>query len=243
MRNRGTVIARPKCMRLAAIAACVLGLAAGFPLAAQSGALEDAYARMDKTAQQFKSVTASMKRDVHTAVINDDARDQGSIKVRRDKGKDTKMLIEFTGADAKTVSLDGAHISIYYPKAKTVQVYDVGDKRKLVDQFLLLGFGASSADLKTSYEVAYSGTEMIGADNTWHIQLTPKSPEELKNLKKAELWIAQTTGLPLQQKFVTSASGDFTLITYSDMKPNASVSDNELKLKYPGGVQVEHPKF
>jgi outer membrane lipoprotein-sorting protein len=124
-----------------------------------------------------------------------------------------------------------------------VQIYDVGAKRNLVDQFLLLGFGASSSQLKESYNVTYAGMEMIGSDNTWHLQLVPKSADALKNLKKAELWISPNSGLPVQQKFTTSGTGDFTLVTYSNMKPNAPVSDKDLKLSYPKGVKVEHPRL
>jgi outer membrane lipoprotein-sorting protein len=228
--------------RLARAVVCVACFASS--LAAQNGGgLDDAFARLDKAAQQFKSVTADIKRNVHTAVINDDARDQGSIRVRHDKGHDTKMLIDFTGAEAKTVSLDGADVSVYYPKLNTVQIYDVGSKRNLVDQFLLLGFGASSSQLKDNYNITYAGMEMIGSDNTWHLQLVPKSADALKNLKRAELWISPNSGLPMQQKFTTSGTGDFTLVTYSNMKPNAPVSDKDLKLSYPKGVKVEHPRL
>ena len=225
----------------------VLALGVTLPLTAQSPAsdpsLNDAFARMDKSAQQFKSVTADIKRNVHTAVINDDARDMGSIKVKREKSHDTRMLIEFTGADAKSVSIDGTSVSVYLPKSKLVQVYDFGDKRSLLDQFLLLGFGASSTEMKADYEVTPLGNEKIGPDSTWHLQLIPKSKDVLHNLKKAELWIGETSGLPLQQKFVTSSNGDFMLVTYSNVKFNAQLSDGALKLSYPKGVKVEHPRL
>jgi outer membrane lipoprotein-sorting protein len=214
---------------------------AALPLAAQS--LDDAYARIDQAAAQFKSVTADIKRNVHTAVINDDERDQGNIKVLREKGRDTKMLIQFTGADAKAVAIDGSQISLYTPKEKLVQVYDIGAKKDVVDQFLLLGFGASSKELKDNYNITLAGMETINGENTWHLQLIPKSAEALKNLKKAELWISQQTGLPIQQKFTTSSGGDYHLVTYSNMKQNVPLSDNVMKLNLPHGVKTEHPKL
>jgi len=214
---------------------------AALPLAAQS--LDDAYARIDQAAAQFKSVTADIKRNVHTAVINDDERDQGNIKVLREKGRDTKMLIQFTGADAKAVAIDGSQISLYTPKEKLVQVYDIGAKKDVVDQFLLLGFGASSKELKDNYNITLAGMEAINGENTWHLVLIPKSAEALKNLKKAELWISQQTGLPIQQKFTTSSGGDYHLVTYSNMKQNVPLSDNVMKLNLPHGVKTEHPKL
>jgi outer membrane lipoprotein-sorting protein len=211
------------------------------PLAAQS--LDEVFARMDKTAQQFRSVAADIKRTVHTAVINDDSVETGTIRVKREKSHDTRMLIDFTTPDAKAVAFDGATVSVYYPKINTVQVYDIGGKRTLVDKFLLLGFGGSSMELKNEYEVSWVGAEKIDGQQTSHIQLLPRSKEVLQRLKKAELWIADGSGLPAQQRFVTSAAGDFMLVGYTNVKFNPPLSDNSLKLNLPKGVQIQHPQL
>src|SRR6266566_8144059 len=79
------------------LALSILLAAQSLPLPAQS--LTDVFARMDKTAQQFKSIAADIRRTVHTAVINDDTVENGTIKVKREKGRETRMLIEFTGPD------------------------------------------------------------------------------------------------------------------------------------------------
>lgn len=221
----------------------IIALAVTLPAAAQTPALDDAFARMDKTAQQFKGVVADMKRDVYTAVINDHAMDMGTIKVKREKSRDTRMIIDLTSPDAKTVSLDGPSVSVYLPKSKVVQVYDVGAKRSLVDEFLLLGFGATSAELKEKYDVTLIGAEQLGNSDTWHLQLIPKSKDAQQHLKKAELWIVETTGLPAQQRLVTSSTGDFMLITYSNVKFNPSLPDGAMKLNLPKGVTVEHPRL
>ena len=56
---------------------------------------------MDKIAAQFKGVTADIQRDVYTAVIDDHEKDSGTMKARREKSHDTRMLIEFTSPDVK----------------------------------------------------------------------------------------------------------------------------------------------
>ncbi len=198
---------------------------------------------MDKTAQQFRSVAASLRRTVHTAVINDDSTESGTIKVKREKSRETRMLIDFTRPDAKSVAFDGATVSVYYPKINTVQVYEVGGKRALIDQFLLLGFGATSVELKNAYDLSWAGTEKIDGQQTSHIELLPKSKEVLQRLKKAELWMADVSGLPVRQRFVTSAAGDFTLVDYANVKLNPAISDNSLKLNLPKGVQIQHPQI
>jgi outer membrane lipoprotein-sorting protein len=236
------------CTRLPAVAHPIrvvsrltLALAAALPLVAQSSTLNEAFARLDKTAPQFKSVTADFQRDVYTTVIDDHEKDGGTIKARREKSHDTRMLIELSGADGKKISVDGGTLSVYTPKLRTEQVFDV--RKGLVDQFLLLGFGASSADLKADYDATLLGTEKLGNETAWHLQLIPKSPDVLKNLKKAELWAGESSGLPLQEKLFTSASGDYQLVVYSNVILNPSLSDGALKLNLPKGVTVEHPRF
>jgi outer membrane lipoprotein-sorting protein len=209
-------------------------------LGAQS--LDAVYARLDKSAQQFKSVSADLKRDVHTAVVNDDTIETGTIKVKREKSG-TRMLIDFTAPDRKTVAFDGATVSVYLPNVKTVQIYNVGDKRGLIDKLLLLGFGATSDELRADYDVTLVGVEPIDGKPTNHIQLIPKAKDVLMRLKKADLWISDATGTPVQQRFVTSASGDFMLVTYGDAKLNTVISDGSLKLTYPKGVHTEHPQL
>jgi len=241
--TRSPVVAHP----IRVVFRLTLALAAAIPLMAQtSSALNEVFARMDKAAPQFRSVAADFQRDVYTAVIDDHEKDGGTIKEKREKSHDTRMLIELTGAEGKKISVEGATMRIYTPKLKTVQVFDI--RKGLVDQFLLLGFGASSADLKADYDVTFlapekAGTEKLGDETVWHLQLIPKSPDVLKNLKKAELWIGQTNGLPLQEKLYTSSSGDFQLVKYSNMKLNPSLSDGSLKLNPPKGVTEEHPRL
>ena len=65
----------------------------------------------------------------------------------------------------------------------------------------------------------------------------------LQRLKKAELWISDVTGLPVQQRFVTSASGDFMLVTYTNVKLNPSLSDSSLKPSLPRDARIEHPQL
>ena len=235
---RTTIAARVHPMRrMSRYLAYAVALA---PVMALSAGLDDAFVAMDKTAQQFRSVTADIHRDIYTALIDDHQKDTGVIKAKREKSHDTMMLIELEGPQAKSIELGGGEAEIYTPKIKTVEKHKVSPG--LVDQFLLLGFGTPSADVKRQYAVTYAGVEKVGSDTTWHLQLVPKSPEELKYLTKAELWVSQTSGLPVREKLFTSATGDYMLVDYSDVKLNPSLSDKDVKLNLPRGVTTDHPR-
>jgi outer membrane lipoprotein-sorting protein len=211
-------------------------LLASLPLLAQG--LPDVFSKMDKSAKSFSGMAADIKQTTHTAVVNDDSTQTGTIKLKRVKPTETNFLVDFTAPDAKTVSIAGGEVSIYLPKAKSVQVYDLRAKRAALEQGMLLGFGAQSNDIKWAYEVAFVGQETVNGQSAGHIRLVPKSAEVLQSLKSAELWISDQ-GLPVQQKFMTSGTGDYTLIQYTNIRVNPSISDKELKLNLPKGVQVQ----
>ncbi len=220
-----------------------MALAFTVPLAAQT--LSDTFARMDKAAPQLKSIIAGINRDVHTAIINDDEIENGTIRMKREKSHGVLMVIEFTGNAAKTVAVDDSKVTIYNPKIKSATEYEIGARKQLVEQFMLLGFGATSAELKQSYDVSWVGVETVGGQQTGHFKLVPKVADASRQMSGAELWISASpanSGLPVQQKILIS-NGDYWLVKYSDIKMNPSVSDDAFKLKLPKGVKIEHPQF
>ena len=111
--------------------------------------LESVLRQLDQEARTFRSLTADMERTKVTVVVNDKSTETGKIFVRRDD----KMRIEFNPPDEKTVLRSGNEFSLYNPKIKQVEDYDLGKHRALVDEFLLLGFGTSGADLQKGYLV------------------------------------------------------------------------------------------
>jgi outer membrane lipoprotein-sorting protein len=203
--------------------------------------LESVLGALDRSAAKFRSISAEMKRVSHTAVINEDNVDKGTMLLKRANPRDMRMLVDLTEPDPKTVALSGKKLEIYYPKMKTVQEYDLGKQRAMLDQFFLIGFGTSGKELSESYNIILLGTDTIGEQKAARLELIPKSKEVLQHLKKLELWVSESTGQPVQQKFYLPAN-DYMLVTYSNLKANPDISDNALKLNLPKGVKREYPQ-
>ena len=196
--------------------------------------------RMDQAAAAFKGMTAKIRKVSHTAVINEDNVETGTVAVKKKGGK-LRMLTHLTAPDEKSVAFEGRKLEIFYPKIQTVQEFDVGKSRDMLEQFFLLGFGTRRKDLERDYTLKATGNEVIGGTKTSRLELTPKSPEIQKQLKKVELSISDATGYPVQQKFHQSAD-DYHFVTYSDLKINPDLPDSALKLKLPPGVKREFPQ-
>ena len=168
-------------------------------------------------------------------MVNVDDVDSGTIMVKRVKAHDTRIRIDLTNPRRQTVSIGGGKVQVFYPQSNEAQEVDLGKNRGVVDQFMLLGFGSNSAELKNAYLVTLGGADSINGEKTTRILLVPKDKEILARVKQCELWISDK-GWTLQQKFHTGG-GDYVLTTYSKMNLNPNISDSALKLELPKGVK------
>jgi outer membrane lipoprotein-sorting protein len=221
----------------------ILALAgiAMFGQAAGAQTLADILATMDKEAAGFRDLTAQVAKTSHTVVLNDTSTETGQLWIKRSGPRKVEMRIAFAGANERQLSFHGNAGEIYYPKIRTVQIYDLGKSRSLVDQFLLLGFGTSGKELAKAYDIRLVGQEVAGGQKTNRLELTPRSEELRKHITKIDLWVPPDAGHPVQQRFLRPG-GDFELFAYSDMRLNPNLPDASFRLELPKDVKREFPQ-
>jgi outer membrane lipoprotein-sorting protein len=197
-------------------------------------------ARMDRSAVQFHSVTARMKRVDYTDVVDDKSDSEGVMSLMRTK-TGAVTLVEFKSPEPRSVYISDHSLQVYYPKANTVEIYDTAKFTSRTDQFLLLGFGTTTAELNKAYELKALGLETVAGVAATRIELTPKSAEMKKLFTKIELWVPQGQDKPIQEK-VTEPSKNYIQVTYSDMKVNLLLPASFYELKLPAGVRKVFPQ-
>ena len=201
------------------------------PSAHAADSLDAVFARIDQAAKNFKGLTADITNTVYTALVDDKNVQTGTIKLLQTKdGTHVLMSIK----DGQVLSFDGRKGQAYNPKTNVVDEKDFSPG--VVSQYMQLGFGTTSAQLKANYDVSFAGTEQIGNQQPAHITLVPKSPEIRRDMKQAELWIGEN-GLAVQQKKV-HPDGDYELMTYSHMTPGA-IPEKDLELKLGPGAHIQ----
>lgn len=218
-------------------AALVLWLAAlgTAATAAAADPLQTALNHMDQAATKFKGLSADVVKISHNALLNEDDKFSGTMAVRRGpKPRELRALVDVQQPDRKKVLLTSHHVEMYYPRTNTVQIIDLDRKNSaMVDQFLLLGFGSTSAEIQKAYVVKLGGAETVAGHNSVRLILTPKSPDVLAKLTQVELWMSEmsdTLGIAVQQKF-WEPGGDYELATYTNIKLHAALQ--ELKWDIP----------
>jgi len=202
--------------------------------------LEAVLTRMDQAAATFRDMTARLTKIAYTAVLKESNQEQGTIWMKRADSR-AMMKVEFQAPDLRSVAFEGTTAQIYYPKMQTVQIYDLGKNRTLIEHFSLLGFGTARRDLARNYSIRLVGEETIEGRPVVHLELKPKSPKVLEQVEKVDLWIAPEQGYPIRQRFL-QPGGDYYLISYYEIKLNTGLSDRACRLNLPRNVRREYPQ-
>ena len=193
---------------------------------------------MDRSAEDFRSLTAAIEHIKYTAVVKDTSTEAGEIYVR----KDAKMRIDFQSPDPRTILRNGDNLYIYTPKINRVEEYNIGKNRAMADQYLALGFGTRVENLKRNYAINMTGEEELDGRKTAILEFTPHSEDVKKQISKIQMWVDESSWLPIQQKFFESGSEDYFMSRYTKVMKNLKLGDGKFKPDWPKGTKIEKPR-
>jgi outer membrane lipoprotein-sorting protein len=237
--------------RIAVCFAVVLSFAAFLPSrAAQApSSLADVLRNMDAAAATFKNAQGNITYTNVTVIVNDKEIERGQFffeRLPKKGGPDLKIRLNFTQKvnesgtpepSERTVVLKEDEGHIYYPKTKEVQDYSVDkNKRSMLDQFFLLGFGSSSHDLQSAYTVKFSGDAKLNGEDAVRLDLIPKSEAAARSIKTVQLFLSKKTWQPVEQIF-TEPNGNYHQAEYDSLKLNATLPKGTFDLNLPGNVK------
>ncbi len=193
---------------------------------------------MDRTASDFRTLTADIEHIKYTDVVKDTSTESGKIFVRRDE----KMRIEFQKPDPRTILRNGDSLFVFTPKINRVEEYDLGKNREMVDQYVLLGFGTRGEAIRKSYLVTMTGEAEVDNKKCAILEMTPKNDQVRKQIAKIQMWIDEASWMPIQQKFFESGSEDYLIFHYTNVMKNLKIPDSQFKQDWPKGVSRSKPR-
>jgi outer membrane lipoprotein-sorting protein len=200
--------------------------------------LDSVLSMMDRSAKDFKSLTAAIEHLKYTAVVKDTSIESGEIFVR----KDSKMRIDFQQPDPRTIIRNGDNLYIYTPKINRVEEYNIGKNRAMADQYLALGFGMRTDALRKNYAVALLNEEELDGHKAAVLELVPKSDDVRKQINKIQMWVDESSWLPVKHKFFETGSEDYFISHYTKVMKNLKLGDGKFKPDWPKGTKVEKPR-
>jgi len=179
-------------------------------------------ARLDRTAPAFRSAKAQIRSVEHTAVIDEDDIETGTITIRRADPSSLQVRVDFTSENARTAVISGKKAEVYHPKINEIQEWNLAHYRDIAQKFFALGFGTAGRELAAGYTVRDIRPENLEGQAVTHMDLSPKDREVAQHLPRVELWLSDRTQCPVQQKFYFP-DGSYRQVTFSDMQLNPSV--------------------
>ncbi|MBI3939619.1 MAG: outer membrane lipoprotein carrier protein LolA [Acidobacteria bacterium] len=198
---------------------------------------EEILARMEAAGRRVTNFTAAISQKKWTAVLKEfDRGETGTLWYLRGKEGQASLRREIVNPNDNVLVVSNGEAVFYEPRLKQARKYQLG-KNKDKAEFLVLGFGSSTASLSATYHIRLLGQETLDGQRTHLLELHPKSEKAAAYFSQILLWVAEEIWLPVQQKLV-EPNGDYLLIKFSSLKLNPGIDKGKFKLTLPKDVQV-----
>lgn len=203
------------------------------------GDLQSVMNQMNASAPKFQDVQADISVDQYTAVVQEHQTQTGTTAVRR-VGNSLEMVTHLqgsNGAPASDLLYRNGELDLYQPAAKAETILSSGANRGEWDSMILTGFGATSKDLESAWNVTFQGMETVGGIQTAKLDLVPKDQNIRNNFSHVIIWVDPARDISLKQQMV-QPDGDSRTVTYSNIRYNKHPSPSLFQLKIPKGTQI-----
>jgi outer membrane lipoprotein-sorting protein len=221
---------------------CLLGMVASFGFGAQGkdeGDLRQTFRQMNAAGKGFRSFQARFSQKKYTAVLKEfDTPETGEFYYVRNKNGSAFLRQEVTSPGKKILTVKGDKAVFYQPAIKQAQIANLGNYKNLAE-YLAIGIGQSPEKLEKDFSISYQGSEAVNGENCSVLLLKPKSPKVASRFSAITLWVKKSNGILVQNKFL-EPSGDYTLLTFSDEKLNANISNSQFEQKLPNDVDRQN---
>jgi outer membrane lipoprotein-sorting protein len=209
------------------LAPLLLTLVAQATLAAAD--LPTVLSKMNAAATQYQGMTAKIRWVKYTKLVDDTDVESGDVWVKKDPKGAVQLRIAFTEPVRKQIRIEKTTVELFNEAINQIEEYDLKAKGNQLYEGLLLGYGVSGDDLKQRYDMKIAAEEPIDGVPTLKLAMIPKNEEDRAAGKSVEMWISTQSWQPLQQKALEH-SGDYRLVSYSDVKINPGVKSSDLAL-------------
>ena len=199
-------------------------------VSAQTGApaSADSMARdLQKKYDRMVDFSADFVHRYRGGVLKQEATERGHLLVK----KPGKMLWEYTSPEKKTFVSDGHKLYSYIPRDKQVMVSTVPpDDQAPAPALFLTGKGNIARDFNATFDKVAEAPP-----GAWVLRLTPKKPEPEYN---SLTLVLQPGTLNLVMLITVDPQGGRSVFTFTNLKENVGLTDNQFVFKIPRGVEV-----
>lgn len=219
---------------VALLLAAIVTLTNTSPASAQgAGLVSSIFNKMERNHRDLRSLRAGISMEKYNAQINDTDKRTGTVLYLPATGRDSNVRVDWRSPVQEILSVVDGQYTAYSPRRKMAWVGSANSKNAKVSGVLGFGLNATSAQMKSAYDVQDVYPETLwGGVATTHMKLVPKGGA---SFKYSEIWV-DGSGMPVQTK-VVEKNNDSTTVRLMDIQRNVPVSKNEFKLDLGADVK------
>lgn len=197
------------------------------PLAGQAPTADAVARDLQRKYDRVTDFSADFVHNYRGGVLKQQASERGRMLVK----KPGKMRWEYTSPEKKTFVSDGHKIYSYIPQDRQVIVGTMPrDEQAPTPALFLTGKGDITRDFNAAFDKVPEA-----APGSIALKLTPKRREpEYESLTL----VVDPKTLVLQMLITVDAQGGRSAFTFSNLKENVGLADNEFVFKMPRNVEV-----
>lgn len=192
--------------------------------------------KMQAAHRNLRAMRASMVQQRRNPQIGSTETDYGTFIYKPGSKGKSKLRIDYTKPDQKSVSVIGENLTFYQPRINQVfkSTLSKAAKGKTSSYSALVGLDSSLESLTRDYNVEYVKDELVAGKQTTRLHLTPKGGSPFSRI---ELWVSNEFWLPVQYQMF-ERNGDSTLVKFTGIEINPNLADNLFNVNIPAGTKV-----
>lgn len=203
---------------------------------AGSQLLTGVLSKMQTAHRNLRSLRTGMAQVRHNPQIGSTETDYGTLIYKPGAKGKSKMRIDYTRPDQKSVSVLGENLVFYQPRINQVLKTTISKaaKGKTSSYSALVGLDGSLESLTRDYNVDYVKDELVNGKQTTRLQLIPKASGTFSRI---DLWVSNEFWLPVQYQMF-ERNGDSTVVKFTGMEINPTIADAAFNVNIPSGTKV-----
>jgi outer membrane lipoprotein carrier protein len=197
------------------------------PVGAQSPTPDTLARDLQRKYDRVTDFSADFVHSYRGGVLKQQATERGTLLVK----KPGKMRWEYTAPEKKLFVSDGHKIYSYIPQDRQVIVGTMPrDEHAATPALFLTGKGDIARDFNPSFDKVAEAQP-----GTFVLKLTPKRPQpEYESLTL----VLDPKTLTIQMLITVDAQGGRSAFTFTNLKENVGVTDNQFVFRMPRNVDV-----
>jgi outer membrane lipoprotein carrier protein len=207
----------------------ILSMSVALPVqAAGQGELDKDFVvrQLARVQGEVEDFTADLIQEKRVSLLREKVISRGVIQFKRPN----KVLIELFDPDPSLMVVDGTTLWLYFKRERVAQKYRVGDN-PMLKRYLMI--------LENPFRDEWGKPASIRKEGDFAVlEVIPGEAETIYT--KVTLWVSTQTWL-IRKLALYEKGGDFTILSYENIRVNTGIPDSNFTLDLPADVQILQP--